>query len=92
MQDVKSEIRADGRPVAEIEAAAADAAAATHAPGGTEAAVARSARIAWFATEGAETRRDRPAPRVSLPAPLDVRATRGRGRGNSFRTGNGDLE
>jgi xylan 1,4-beta-xylosidase len=41
---------------------------------------ASSARIAWFATGGAQTLRDRPAPAVSLPPPEDVRALRGRGQ------------
>jgi xylan 1,4-beta-xylosidase len=83
MQDVKSDIRADGQPVAEVAAAAASAAAANNAPTGTPdtgTAVSRSARIAWFATAGAETERDRPAPPVSLPPPDGVRATRGRGQ------------
>ena len=42
--------------------------------------MAQSARIAWFATLGAEVERDRPAPAVSLPPPGDVRAIRGRGQ------------
>lgn len=41
---------------------------------------ARSARIAWFATLGARTERDRPAPPISLPPPQHVRAVRGRGQ------------
>ncbi len=41
---------------------------------------ASSARIAWFATQGAETERDRPAPPISLPPPEHVRAVRGRGQ------------
>jgi xylan 1,4-beta-xylosidase len=52
-------------------------------PGGTVPATtgrASSARIAWFATIGAQTERDRPAPPVSLAAPDDVRAVRGRGQ------------
>jgi xylan 1,4-beta-xylosidase len=39
-----------------------------------------SARIAWFATLGAQTERDRPAPPISLPPPEHVRALRGRGQ------------
>jgi hypothetical protein len=39
---------------------------------------ARSARIAWFATLGARTERDRSAPPISLPPPEHVRAVRGR--------------
>jgi xylan 1,4-beta-xylosidase len=46
----------------------------------TELRMARSARIAWFATGTAQTERDRPAPAVSLPPPEDVRAVRGRGQ------------
>ena len=38
-----------------------------------------SARIAWFATLGAQTERNRPAPPVELAAPSGVRAERGRG-------------
>ena len=41
---------------------------------------ARSARIAWFATLGARTERDRPAPPITLPPPRHVRAVRGRGQ------------
>jgi xylan 1,4-beta-xylosidase len=41
---------------------------------------ASSARIAWFATGGAQTLRDRPAPAASLPPPEGVRAARGRGQ------------
>jgi len=41
---------------------------------------AHSARIAWFATLGARTERDRPAPPISLPPPEHVRAVRGRGQ------------
>jgi xylan 1,4-beta-xylosidase len=41
---------------------------------------ARSARIAWFATLGARTERDRPAPPISLAPPRHVRAVRGRGQ------------
>jgi xylan 1,4-beta-xylosidase len=41
---------------------------------------ASSARIAWFATGGAQAERDRPAPPISLPPPGDVRAVRGRGQ------------
>ncbi len=41
---------------------------------------ASSARIAWFATLGARTERDRPAPPISLPPPGHVRAVRGRGQ------------
>src|SRR3954463_8339 len=66
MQEVKSALRAGDGPDTE-EATAAD-----------PAAVAQSARIAWFATLGAEVERDRPAPAVSLPPPGDVRAVRGR--------------
>jgi xylan 1,4-beta-xylosidase len=69
MQDVKS-------------AAAGSPAAAPGPPAETpreDQAAARSARIAWFATLGAEVERDRPAPAVSLPPPGDVRAVRGRG-------------
>ena len=71
MQDVKSAAAAE-RP-----------AAAPRPPAETrreEQAVAQSARIAWFATLGAEVERDRPAPAVSLPPPGDVRAMRGRGQ------------
>jgi xylan 1,4-beta-xylosidase len=78
MQDVKSEPRVDGQPAGEV-AAAADAAAAAPAFAGAREAVSRSARIAWFATAGAETERDAPASPVSLPPPDGVRATRGRG-------------
>ena len=41
---------------------------------------ASSARIAWFATLGARTERDRPAPPISLAPPRHVRAVRGRGQ------------
>jgi xylan 1,4-beta-xylosidase len=41
---------------------------------------AKSARIAWFATLGARTERDRPARPISLPPPEHVRAVRGRGQ------------
>jgi xylan 1,4-beta-xylosidase len=41
---------------------------------------ASSARIAWFATLGAQTVRDRPAPPISLSPPRDVQAFRGRGQ------------
>ena len=41
---------------------------------------ASSARIAGFATAGAQTVRDRPAPTVPLPPPDRVRAVRGRGQ------------
>ena len=41
---------------------------------------ASSARIAWFATLGARTERDRAAPPISLPSPGHVRAVRGRGQ------------
>src|SRR3954467_9535321 len=68
MQEVKPALRAGDGPDAK-EAAAAD-----------PAAVAQSARIAWFATLGAEVERDRPAPAVSLPPPGDVRAAGGRGQ------------
>jgi xylan 1,4-beta-xylosidase len=43
-------------------------------------ATASSARIAWFATGGAQTERDRPAAAVSLPPPEHVWAVRGRGQ------------
>ena len=46
----------------------------------TASSSARSARIAWFETLGAQTERDRPAPPISLPAPGDVGAVRGRGQ------------
>lgn len=39
-----------------------------------------SARIAWFATAGAKTPRDRPAPPVALEPPARVEAVRGRGQ------------
>ena len=39
-----------------------------------------SARIAWFATSGAQTPRDRPAPPVALEPPARVEAIRGRGQ------------
>jgi hypothetical protein len=39
-----------------------------------------SARIAWFATGGTQTERDRPAPPITLPLPDWVRAVRGRGQ------------
>jgi hypothetical protein len=39
---------------------------------------ASSARIAWFATLGARTERDRPARPISLPPPDHVRAVHGR--------------
>jgi xylan 1,4-beta-xylosidase len=48
--------------------------------GGAEPTAARSARIAWFATLGAEAVRDRPAPPISLPPPERLRAVRGRGQ------------
>jgi len=38
---------------------------------------ASDARIAWFATAGAQTERDRPAPAIALPPPEDVQAVRG---------------
>src|SRR5450759_2542840 len=79
MQDVKSEVLGDGGPIAEVAAAAADAAAAT-ITGGAEPAAASSARIAWFATLGARTERDRPSRPISLPPPDHVRALRGRGQ------------
>ena len=79
MEDIKSEVLGDGGPIAEVAAAAADAAAATM-PGGAEPAAARSARIAWFATGDAEVERDRPAAAVTLAPPRDVRAVRGRGQ------------
>src|SRR5665811_1807367 len=41
---------------------------------------ADAARIAWFATLGARTERDRPARPISLPPPEHVRAVRGRGQ------------
>jgi len=41
---------------------------------------ASSARIAWFATLGAQTERDRPARAISLPPPEHVRALSGRGQ------------
>ncbi len=41
---------------------------------------ASPARIAWFATGGTQTERDRPAQPVSLPPPADVQAVRGRGQ------------
>src|SRR5450756_2301956 len=41
---------------------------------------ASSARIAWFATLGARTERDRPSRPISLPPPNHVRALRGRGQ------------
>ncbi|MEA2545852.1 MAG: xylan 1,4-beta-xylosidase, partial [Chloroflexota bacterium] len=47
--------------------------------GTKEPAMASSARIAWFATGGAQTERDRPAAAITLPPPEDVRAVRGRG-------------
>ena len=46
----------------------------------TEAPTGSSARIAWFATLGARTERDRPAPPISLPPPGHVRAVHGRGQ------------
>jgi xylan 1,4-beta-xylosidase len=46
----------------------------------TEDGSAGSARIAWFATLGARTERDRPAPPTSLPPPERVRAVHGRGQ------------
>jgi len=46
----------------------------------TEGRSARSARIGWFATIGARTERDRPAPPILLPPPGQVRAMRGRGQ------------
>jgi xylan 1,4-beta-xylosidase len=46
----------------------------------TKLRMARSARIAWFATGTAQTERDRPALPVSLPPPDDVRVVRGRGQ------------
>src|SRR5450759_2017409 len=42
--------------------------------------VSDSARIAWFATLGARTERDRPSRPISLPPPDHVRALRGRGQ------------
>jgi len=39
---------------------------------------ASNARIAWFATAGAQVERDRPAAAIALPPPDQVRATRGR--------------
>lgn len=39
---------------------------------------AGSARIAWFATLGSKTDRDRPAAAITLPPPAHVRAVRGR--------------
>jgi xylan 1,4-beta-xylosidase len=42
--------------------------------------VGSSARIAWFATIGAATERDRPAPPITLPPPGRVRAVGGRGQ------------
>lgn len=39
-----------------------------------------SARIAWFATLGAQTERNRAAPGILLPPPAGVRAERGRGQ------------
>ncbi len=39
-----------------------------------------SARIAWFATLGARTERDRPAPPITLPPPAHIRAVQGRGQ------------
>ncbi|MEO5941485.1 MAG: xylan 1,4-beta-xylosidase, partial [Candidatus Limnocylindrales bacterium] len=39
-----------------------------------------SARIAWFATGGAQSPRDRPTPPVALPPPAGVAAVRGRGQ------------
>src|SRR5450759_915281 len=41
---------------------------------------ASSARIAWFATLGARTERDRPARPISLPPPDHVQAVHGRGQ------------
>jgi xylan 1,4-beta-xylosidase len=41
--------------------------------------VGSSARIAWFATAGVQTPRDRPTPPHLLPPPERVRAVRGRG-------------
>jgi hypothetical protein len=38
--------------------------------------VASSARIAWFATAGTQTARDRPTPPQLLPPPEEVRANR----------------
>src|SRR5215218_10066845 len=73
MQDVRS--AAAGSP-----AAAASAAGTSPGSAHTDQAVARSARIAWFETLGAETERDRPAPALTLPPPGDVRAVRGRGQ------------
>ncbi|HEX2755081.1 MAG TPA: hypothetical protein VHM48_06440, partial [Candidatus Limnocylindrales bacterium] len=62
----------------------------SRSPGGTQpvahaadlpaATTAGAARIAWFATRGALTDRDRPAPPTTLPPPDDVRAVRGRGQ------------
>ncbi len=54
-------------------------------PGGNAALETRqhsasSARIAWFATLGAQVERDRAAAPISLPPPSDVRAQRGRGQ------------
>ncbi len=39
-----------------------------------------SARIAWFATGGAQSPRDRPAPPIALRPPARVEAVRGRGQ------------
>ena len=43
-------------------------------------AAGHAARIAWFATLGAEAPRDRAAPALTLVAPSGVAATRGRGQ------------
>jgi len=47
--------------------------------GTKEPATASSARIAWFATGGAQAERDRPAAAILLPPPENVRAVGGRG-------------
>ena len=51
-----------------------------HTPPETGGPSASSARIAWFATLGARTERDRPSRPISLPPPDHVRALRGRGQ------------
>ena len=47
--------------------------------GTKEPATASSARIAWFATGGAQAERDRPATAILLPPPENVRVVGGRG-------------
>jgi len=53
---------------------------AGHTPPETGGPSASSARIAWFATLGARTERDRPARPISLPPPDHVQAVHGRGQ------------